>query len=60
MSKTWLYETQKALQSGEKMQKCYNRLLKKAPNPEVKALIDDLLRMEEMNALLLRKLQGNI
>lgn len=59
MSKPWLYETQKALETGEKMQQCYTRLLKRAPNPEVRALIDDLLRMEKINELLLKKLQGN-
>jgi len=60
MSKPWFYETKKALEAGQKMQKCYTRLLRKAPNPEIKSMLDDLLRIEEMNELLLRRIQGQI
>ena len=60
MAKTWLYETKKTIENGQKMQKCYSRLLKRAPNPEIKSILVDLLRIERMNELLLRKIQERI
>ena len=60
MSHSWLYETNKTIEKGQTMQLCYSRLLKKAPNPETKSIIRDLLCIERMNEILLRRIQEKI
>lgn len=60
MAKPWSYETQKALETGKMMQQCYFRLLRKAPNSEIESLVADMLRMEKINELLLKRVQNII
>lgn len=53
-------EASKAIQAEEQLQSCYRRMSLKAENPKVKAVLHDLLLMEEMNEILLRSLNKKI
>ncbi|OGY43032.1 MAG: hypothetical protein A2729_05725 [Candidatus Buchananbacteria bacterium RIFCSPHIGHO2_01_FULL_39_14] len=52
-----LNEAQKAISAEAQLQHCYRKMQAMAINPKVKAVIHDLLLMEEMNEVLLRSLQ---
>jgi hypothetical protein len=49
-------EAQEALMAGVKLQDCYRKIAFESNNPKVKAVVHDMLLMEEMNEVLLRSL----
>jgi len=53
-------ETKRAISAELRLQDCYREMSAKASNPRVKALIHDLLLMEEMNEVLLRSLNHSL
>lgn len=53
-------EAQKAIKAEVKLQDCYRRMSANADTPKMKAVIHDLLLMEEMNEVLLRSLNDTI
>lgn len=53
-------EAKRAIKAEVKLQDCYRRMSDKADNPKVKAVLHDLLLMEEMNEVLLRSLNENL
>ena len=55
-----LSEAKKAIAAEVKLQDCYRRMSREAGNPKVKAVIHDLLLMEEMNEVLLRSLHQSL
>lgn len=42
------------------LQDCYRRMSSQARDPKVKAVLHDLLLMEEMNEVLLRSIDGRV
>jgi rubrerythrin len=50
----------KAISAEIELQDCYRKMSEQAKNPKVKAVIHDLLLMEEMNEVLLRSLNQNL
>ncbi len=53
-------EAKKAIFAEIKLQECYRKMSAEAGNPKVKAVIHDLLLMEEMNEVLLRSLNQSL
>lgn len=53
-------QAKKAISAELKLQACYKKMSAQSPNPKVKAVIHDLLLMEEMNEVLLRSLNQNL
>ncbi|MFA5021796.1 MAG: hypothetical protein WC508_01835 [Patescibacteria group bacterium] len=51
---------QEALAAELKLQDCYRKMVTKAKDPKVKAVIHDLLLMEELNEVLLRSIKQNL
>lgn len=60
MSQDLATEAKKAIGAEIKLQSYYRRMEQQATNPKVKAVLHDLLLMEEMNEVLLRSLNKNI
>lgn len=60
MSKGLMLEAKKAISAEIKLQGYYRRMERQATNPKVKAVLHDLLLMEEMNEVLLRSLNENL
>lgn len=60
MSQELLNEAQQALTAEIKLQDCYRKMSRRADNPKVKAVLHDLLLMEEMNEVLLRSLRQRL
>ena len=60
MSSDLTIEAKMAISAELKLQDCYRKMSAKADNPKVKAIIHDLLLMEEMNEVLLRSLNQNL
>ncbi|MDD2807628.1 MAG: hypothetical protein PHW95_03875 [Patescibacteria group bacterium] len=60
MSNELLNEAQRALTVEIKLQDCYRKMSQRADNPKVKAVLHDLLLMEEMNEVLLRSLHQRL
>lgn len=60
MSDSLAKETKKAIVTELKLQDCYRDMSAKAKNPRVKAVLHDLLLMEEMNEVLLRSLNHSL
>lgn len=60
MSDNIIEEAQKAIAAEIKLQECYRRMVQKTSNPKVKAVLHDLLLMEEMNEVLLRSLNHSL
>lgn len=56
MQRDLLKQVHEALTTGIKLQDCYRKMTIRADNPKVKAVLHDLLLMEEMNEVLLRSL----
>lgn len=50
----------KAISAEVKLQSYYREMSNQATNPKVKAVIHDLLLMEEMNEVLLRSLKQSL
>ena len=53
-------ESRKAISAELELQACYRRMSSQASNPKVRAVIHDLLLMEEMNEVLLRSLNQSL
>lgn len=53
-------EAERAISAEVKLQQCYRRMVGKTENPKVKAVLHDLLLMEEMNEVLLRSLNQSL
>ena len=53
-------QAKKAITAELKLQDCYREMAAEAENLKVKAVIHDLLLMEEMNEVLLRSLNQNL
>ncbi|MAF13755.1 MAG: hypothetical protein CMI53_02575 [Parcubacteria group bacterium] len=53
-------ETKRAIAAELKLQQCYREMSTKSDNPKVRAVIHDLLLMEEMNEVLLRSLNHSL
>lgn len=60
MNKELPNKTIEAVQVERDLVSCYTRILKKTDNPQVKAIIRDLILMEEMNEVLLRSLSYHL
>ena len=60
MSKDLATEAKKAISAEIKLQSYYRRMERQATNPKVKAVLHDLLLMEEMNEVLLRSLNQSL
>jgi rubrerythrin len=54
------HEVSRALEAEIELQACYRQMVKEAPTPKVRALLHDLLLMEEMNEVLLRSLSRSL
>lgn len=54
------YEIKRAITAEADLQDCYRRLVTRTGNPKVKAVLHDLLLMEEMNEVLLRSLSQSL
>ena len=53
-------EAARAIQAEIKLQDCYRRMSQRASSPKVRAVLHDLLLMEEMNEVLLRSLNEQL
>lgn len=53
-------EAKRAIRAGAKLQSYYRSMQQDASNPKVKAVLHDLLLMEEMNEMLLRSLHKSL
>lgn len=53
-------QAKKAIAAELELQDCYRKMSSQSGNPKVKAVIHDLLLMEEMNEVLLRSLNQNL
>lgn len=53
-------EAAKAIEAEVELQECYRRMSKKVTNPKTRAVLHDLLLMEEMNEVLLRSLNQRL
>jgi len=53
-------EAQKAISAERLLQDCYRRMSSEASDPKVKAVLHDLLLMEEMNEVLLRSINQRV
>lgn len=53
-------QAKKAISAEIKLQSYYRSMEKQASSPKVKAVLHDLLLMEEMNEVLLRSLNQNL
>lgn len=53
-------EARKAITAEHLLQNCYRRMSTQVADPKVKAVLHDLLLMEEMNEVLLRSIHGRI
>jgi hypothetical protein len=53
-------QAQKALETGIKLQDYYRKIASESDNPKVKAVVHDMLLMEEMNEVLLRSLNQTL
>lgn len=53
-------EAQKALSAGKALQVCFRKMQTYTANPKIKAVLQDLLLMEEMNEFLLRSLRSEM
>ena len=60
MPKDLSKHAQEAIVADRKLQDCYRRIATDTTNPKVKAVVHDLLLMEEMNEVLLRSLNQNL
>jgi len=53
-------EAKKAISAELELQACYRRMSTRAENPKVRAVLHDLLLMEEMNEVLLRSINQRL
>ena len=53
-------EAKKAITAEIKLQDCYRRMKEQTSNPKVRAVLHDLLLMEEMNEVLIRSLHQKL
>lgn len=53
-------EVQRAITAESDLQTCYRRMVNQTGNPKIKAVLHDLLLMEEMNEVLLRSLNQSL
>lgn len=53
-------EAQEAINAEVKLQACYRRMSRQTDNPKIRAVLHDLLLMEEMNEVLLRSINGSL
>ena len=53
-------EARKAISAERLLQDCYRRMSSEARDPKVKAVLHDLLLMEEMNEILLRSINQRV
>ncbi len=53
-------EATRAIRAGEKLQDHYRRMETQSDNPRVRAVLHDLLLMEEMNEVLLRSINERL
>lgn len=53
-------EARKAISAERLLQDCYRRMSSAASDPKVKAVLHDLLLMEEMNEVLLRSINHRV
>lgn len=60
MPDTLTQQAKKAIAAEIELQKCYRKMSTESRNPKVKAVLKDLLLMEEMNEVLLRSLNQNL
>jgi hypothetical protein len=60
MTKEIFKKAQEAIMAEVTLQDCYRRMSQDTANPKVKAVLHDLLLMEEMNEVLLRSLNGSL
>ena len=60
MSDTLTQQAKKAIAAEVELQECYRKMSTESRNPKVKAVLKDLLLMEEMNEVLLRSLNQNL
>ena len=56
MARNLIKEARKAITAEVKLQSYYRQMSQKAANPKVKAVLHDLLLMEEINEMLLHSL----
>lgn len=56
----WLQIFKRAVRAGREVQKCYQWMFQQAKHPRAKAVCRDLLLMEEMNELLLKRLKNKV
>ncbi|NUM25780.1 MAG: hypothetical protein HUU49_04160 [Candidatus Buchananbacteria bacterium] len=60
MSRKIIESARQAISAELELQDCYRRMKNQATNPKVRAILHDLLLMEEMNEVLLRSLNKNL
>ncbi len=60
MSYNLAQEAKKAIDAGAELQNYYRRMQQETTDPKVRAILHDLLLMEEMNEVLLRSLNNNL
>ena len=60
MSPSLIKEARKAISAELQLQESYRKMAGQTQNPKVKAVLHDLLLMEEMNEILLRSLNQHI
>ncbi len=60
MTNDFSQPAQEALAAEIKLQDCYRKIASESSNPKVKAVVHDLLLMEEMNEVLLRSLNQSL
>lgn len=53
-------EAERAIKAELRLQDCYRKMSARASSPKVKAVLHDLLLMEEMNEVLLRSLNEQL
>lgn len=56
MSRHLAQEARQAIVADLELQDCFRRMQRQSNNPRVRAILHDLLLMEEMNEVLLRSL----
>ena len=60
MSRKIIEQANQAISAEIELQDCYRRMESQVTNPKVKAVLHDLLLMEEMNEVLLRSLNRKL
>ena len=60
MPEALLKQTKKAIEHEKELVDCFHKMMKDSPNPRTKAIIHDLILMEEMNEVLLRSITHQV